>query len=280
MSYSNPLRLLTVLFLAAIVLPAAAASTGTRIDFASLDTSQPHNVYGTLYLPENAPGPVPAIVVVHGTSGVNQVGKLYRDPVLNAGIAIFEVDFKTGIFTSPMDRPHIEAFLPMAFAALKVLRKNPAIDPNRIGIMGFSMGGGVTVRTAIDENRRQWMGPDKGFIAHVAFYPVSRPIISIVEHSSGLTGAPMIVLYGSEDCYGEGRAVPDLKKMLEKKFKFDLTTVEYPGATHDFNRSGPAIHYADPASIGGKAFMEWDQSAADDSVTKVVAFLRQNVAGK
>jgi dipeptidyl aminopeptidase/acylaminoacyl peptidase len=30
----------------------------------------------------------------------------------------------------------------MAFAALKQLRKLPAIDPNRIGIMGFSMGAG------------------------------------------------------------------------------------------------------------------------------------------
>jgi dienelactone hydrolase len=219
-------------------------------------------------------------VLVHGTSGINQVGKLYRDPVLGAGIAIFEVDFKTGIFSGPMDRPHIDTFLPMAFAALKELRKNPAIDPNRIGIMGFSMGGGVTMRTAVDENRQAWMGSEKGFVCHAAFYPVSKPLIKIIEHSSGLTGVPIIVLYGTEDSYGEGKAVPELKNMLKKKFNFDLTTVEYSGATHDFNRSGPSFSYADPAAIGGRATIKWDPDAANDSVTKVVAFLRENLATK
>jgi dienelactone hydrolase len=277
------LRCIGILALALIglsVLPARASSNGTRFEFVSLDKTQTYPLSATLYLPDNAPAPCPAIVLVHGTSGVNVVGRLYRDPILNAGIAIFEVDFKTGIFTGPMDRPHIETFLPMAFAALKELRKNPAIDPNRIGIMGFSMGGGVTVRTAIDDNRKQWMGSDKGFVAHVAFYPVSKPIMDRIEHSSGLTGAPILILYGTEDSYGEGKAVPELKKMLDKKYKFNLETVEYAGATHDFNRNAPPLNYADPAAIGGRAFMKWDPDAAADSITKVVAFLKTNVAGK
>jgi dienelactone hydrolase len=217
--------------------------------------------------------------MVHGTSGINQVGRLYREPVLNAGIAIFEVDFKTGIFTSPMDRPVVDTFVPMAFAALKELRKNPAIDSTRIGIMGFSMGGGITMRTAIEENRKQWIGNEKGFIAHVAFYPVSKPLISKFEHG-GITGAPILVLYGTEDSYGEGKGVPELKQMMMKKFKFDMMTVEYPGATHDFNRSGPSFSYTDPAAEGRRAFIKFDPDAATDSVKKVVAFLRQNVAGK
>jgi dienelactone hydrolase len=256
-----------------------AASSPTKIEFSSLDKSQPYALSGTLYLPDNASGPVPAIVMVHGTSGINQVGRLYREPVLNAGIAIFEVDFKTGIFTSPMDRPTIETFVPMAFAALKELRKNPAIDPTRIGIMGFSMGGGITMRTAIEENRREWLGKEDGFIAHLAFYPVSKPLVSKFEHG-GITGAPILVLYGTEDSYGEGKGVPELKQMMMKKFNFDLKTVEYPGATHDFNRSGPSFSYTDPAAEGRRAFIKFDPDAANDSVTKVVAFLRQNVSGK
>jgi dienelactone hydrolase len=261
------------------VVSAQTPSPATRIDFTSLDTSTTYPLYGMLYLPSNASGPAPAIVLVHGTSGVNQVGKLYREPILNAGIAIFEVDFKTGIFTGPMDRPHLDIFVPMAFAALKELRKTPAIDPNRIGIMGFSMGGNVTMRTAVEEARKQWMGSDKGFIAHVAFYPVSKPLISIFE-KGGITRAPIIVLYGTEDSYGEGKAAPELKAALKKKFNFDVTTVEYPGASHDFNRSGPPISYIDPAAIDRHAFMKWDPEAANDSITKVVAFLDRNVAGK
>jgi dienelactone hydrolase len=259
--------------------PLSAQIPGTRIDFKSLDTSTTYPLYGTLYLPSNPSGPVPAIVLVHGTSGVNQVGLLYREPVLNAGIAIFEVDFKTGIFTGPMDRPHLDLFVPMAFAALKELRKNPAIDPNRIGIMGFSMGGNVTMRTAVEEERKQWMGDEKGFIAHAAFYPVSKPLIPIFE-KGGITRAPIIIFYGTEDSYGEGKAAPDLKETLKKKFNFDVTLVEYPGASHDFNRSGPPISYIDPAATHMHAFIKWDPDAANDSITKVVAFLRQNVAGR
>ena len=33
--------------------------------------------------------------------GIDQRGELYRQPLLDAGIGIFEVDFKTGIYGQP-----------------------------------------------------------------------------------------------------------------------------------------------------------------------------------
>ena len=33
--------------------------------------------------------------------GIDQRGELYRQPLLDAGIGIFEVDFKTGIYAGP-----------------------------------------------------------------------------------------------------------------------------------------------------------------------------------
>jgi dienelactone hydrolase len=272
--------LLAAVLLTVFVLPAGASYAGTRIDFSSLDTNQPYKVSGTLYLPENTSSPCPAIVLIHGTVGIDARGALYREPLLNAGIAIFEVNFKTGIYTSALDRPQIETFLPMAFAALKELRKLPAIDPNRIGIMGFSMGGGITLRTAVEANRKMWMGDEKGFVAHAAFYPVCKGFIPKVEHSSGLTGAPMIVFYGTEDVYGEGTSVPELKRLLQKKFKFELITFEYPGATHGFNLNAPPVTYHDPAAKNGKGYMAYDAGATNDSLPKVVDFLRQNLAAK
>lgn len=281
MKSSRCVGLLVLILVAVFVLPAVASSTGTKIDFASLDTSQTHKVSGTLYLPENAPGPVPSIVLVHGTMGIDQRGAFYREPILSAGIAIFEVDFKTGIYNSAMDRPRVETFVPLAFAALKELRKLPAIDPNRIAIMGFSMGGHISLETAMESNLLRWMGNDKGFIALAAFYPVCKPFMrELVESPSKLTGAPMIIFYGTEDAYGEGTAVPELKRLLAWKFNFNLITVEYQGATHGFNRNAPAVSYPDPAAIGGKGYMAWNPEAASDSVTKVVAFLRENLTAK
>ncbi len=281
MRYLRCIGLFTVALLTVFVMAAVASPGGTRIDFSSLDRNQPLKASGTLYLPENSSTPCPAVVVVHGTTGIDSRGEFYRESILHAGIAVFEVDFKTGIYTSASDRPQNETFLPLAFAALKELRQLPSIDPARIGIMGFSLGGGVTVRTAMEANRKLWMGAEKGFAAHAAFYPVCKYFIPKLEKSgSGLTGAPMIIFYGTEDSYGEGSAVPELKSLLSKKYKFEVTTVEYPGCSHGFNRNGPTVSYRDPAAIGGKGFMAWDPEAANDSLARVVAFLRQTLAAK
>jgi dienelactone hydrolase len=281
MKYLKWIGLLIVFFLIAFVMVAKSSSAGTTINFSSLDKDQPYNVSGTLYLPGKNFIPCPAIVLVHGTTGIDSRGAFYRGAILNAGIAIFEVDFKTGIYTSASDRPKNETFVPMAFAALKELRKLPSIDPDRIGIMGFSLGGGVTLRTAMENNRKLWMGEEKGFVTHAAFYPVSKPFIKQLESSgSKLTGAPMIIFYGTEDSYGEGKAVPELKRLLQRKYNFNLTTVEYSGATHGFNRNGPPLSYYDPAAIDHKGYIAWDEEAANDSLIKVVDFLRKTLAVK
>jgi len=285
--------IVVVVMAAVIVMRAGATTQGTKIEFYSLDTSehsshrlrhhhsQGQPVSGYLYVPENAPGPVPAIVLVHGTMGIDQRGELYRQPLLTAGIAIFEVDFKTGIYRGPLDRPNPSIFLPMAFAALKELRKLPSIDPNRIGIMGFSLGGNITLRTAMESNVKQWMGDEKGFIAFAAFYPVCKHFTSDFEQSgSKLTGGPMIIFYGTADSYGDGKAVPELKSLLAEKYNFKVITVEYEGATHGFNRNAPPMWYPDPAANEMIGHTAWNAEAANDSVVKVVTFLNENLGTK
>jgi dienelactone hydrolase len=59
-----------------------------------------------------------------------------------------------------------------------------------------------------------------------------------------------------------------------------LITVEYPGATHDFNLNGPDKNMLDPAAKGMRVHIKWNPEAANDSVTRVVAFLRENLAAK
>jgi len=248
------------------------------IPFTSLDKSQTYQLHGTLYLPENKQTPSPAVVVVHGTTGIDERGTFYRKAILDQGIAFFEVDFKTGIFTGALNRPKNTSFVPMAFAALKELRKLPAIDPTRIGIMGFSLGGGVTVRTAFESYHKKWMGDEKGFIAHAATYPVCKPFLEHSEiGSDGLTGAPMIIFYGTEDSYGEGKAVPQFKKLLEEKYNFKVETVEYAGAAHGFNRNAPSFSYKDPAAINEQGYVAWNENAANDSRIKLVDFLKKNL---
>jgi dienelactone hydrolase len=273
--------LLALGFMTIFVIPARASAAGTKIDFSSLDPNQLYRLSGTLYLPKDASSPVPAIVLIHGSTGIDRRGVLYRQPLLDAGIGIFEVDFKTGIFKGTTDRPNPNSFLPMAFAALKELRKLPSVDPNRIGIMGFSLGGNIALRTAMETNVRHWMEDDKGFVAFVMFYPVCNHFTKEFEASgSKLTGSPMIIFYGTEDSYGEGKAVPELKSLLAKKYNFQLITVEYAGSTHGFNLNGPEMNLFDPAAKGMRAHIRWNPEATNDSVTKVVAFLREHLVAR
>ena len=270
--------LLAVVFLTVLVMYAEASSPRMVIHFSSLDKEHPLKVSGTLYMPSNCSAPCPAVVMVHGTLGINSVGAFYKESILKAGIAIFEVDFKTGIYSGPRDRPSPDTLVPLGFAALKELLKLPAIDPNRIGIMGFSMGGHLTVNTAFEKNRKLWMGDGQCFATHVAFYPVCKPFIK--ESDCKPTGAPMIIFYGTKDAYGDGENVPVFKRLLLQKYNFEVTTVEYPGVHHDFNRNGPSLSYYDPAAIGRKGYVEWNADAANDSLPRVVDFLRKTLAAK
>jgi len=157
----------------------------------------------------------------------------------------------------------------------------PALDPNRIGIMGFSMGGATALLTFVESDRASWMGSEKGFAALVGFYPVCKVLLKRLESGdSQLTGAPMIVLYGTADSYGDGDAAPELKSLLAEKYKFDLITVEYPGASHGFNRNGRSMRYPDPGAKHGIGHMAYDPDATSDSIPKVVAFLSKNLAAK
>lgn len=58
-----------------------------------------------------------------------------------------------------------------ALAALRLLATHPRIDPDRIGIIGFSKGGQVALYTALEPFRRAVIDDDRRFAAHVALYP-------------------------------------------------------------------------------------------------------------
>jgi dienelactone hydrolase len=264
---------LPVLFAAAV----EAAPAPRAIEFRSLDPGQSWRLHGTLYLPDDRAAPHRALVVMHGTLGIDARNELYRDALLKEGIATFEIDYKTGVYRTVLRRPRPAEIVPVAYAALQELRKLPEIDPDRIAIMGYSLGGHAAVDTAFESNRGRWLHDAKGFAAHVAFYPVSRPYLE--QADLAVTGAPMIILYGTADSYGEGDSIPAFVRLLEEKARFKATVVPYPGASHDFNLDAPADDHWDPVAVGHRSHTEWNADAAHDSVVRVVEFLRSSLSG-
>jgi dienelactone hydrolase len=123
--------------------------TTQQVSYTSLDPVKPLTVPATLRLPA-VQAPMPAVVIVHGSSGVDSRGPSYAAELNKAGIATLEIDMwaARGI-TGGADRPRsVPETLPDAYGAFKFLAANPAIDPKRIGIMGFSWGGVVSMLTS------------------------------------------------------------------------------------------------------------------------------------
>ena len=78
------------------------------------------------------------------------------------GIAAFYVDSfgPRGIKDTVTDQSQLPpaANVADALAALRLLATHPRIDPQRIGVMGFSRGGGVSIYTALEPVARRHRG--------------------------------------------------------------------------------------------------------------------------
>jgi len=69
--------------------------TISYVQFESFDINAPQdqlNVGGQLRIPANAGESIPAVVILHGSSGVDSRGALYARALNDAGIATLEID--------------------------------------------------------------------------------------------------------------------------------------------------------------------------------------------
>lgn len=113
---------------------------------------------GMLTLPDDLSRPVPAVVFVHGSGSSNmdeKVGKLtpFRDlaeGLAKHGIASLRYDKRSFVHGFKMMRSGTitvrEETIEDAILAANLLKSNPAIDPEKVFIIGHSMGGMLAPR--------------------------------------------------------------------------------------------------------------------------------------
>jgi acetyl esterase/lipase len=107
-----------------------------------------------LYLPVEAPRPLPVIVYCHG-AGTSDSNKdeltpyTWAPPLLKRGYAFVQINYRV-CMVDPTNNPHADevARFPAQVhdckAAIRFLRTNATrygLDPDRLGVMGFSFGG-------------------------------------------------------------------------------------------------------------------------------------------
>jgi len=242
-------------FLAPVLMAAMAAAAGAQavndlrdgrvgeVRFASSSPSGPTalmsgggaavEILGTLSLPPGS-GRMPAMIVVHGSGGVSAGREhAWAKRLGDMGVAAFVTDsFRPrGVTSTAEDQSRVStvSMVADAFNALKLLSTHPRIDPNRIGIMGFSKGGQVSLYTALEPFRRVAAG-NLRFATHVPLYPsCALPYIS-----REITRAPMLVLMGGADDYTPAAQCERYVDWFRGKGA-PIRSIVYPGAAHGFD---------------------------------------------
>lgn len=245
-------------------------------------------VIATLQWPEAAQRPVPAVVILHGSGGIDGRGAYHAQALNQSGIATLEVfmfpqggRFKGGHTTT----------LTHAYGALRFLASHPAVDPRKIGVMGFSWGGNLALRTASKQTHRSFFADGHPmFAAHAAYYGVwwlheklARDAATVGVYAE-LTGAPVLLVSGGKDDYGPPDAAQLFYNALPTPAQAPLTLLHYPSATHGFDSpAGSDRSLFDPTAHlgkGGQVRFYRDADAAEDARSKTLAFFLKAFAGE
>jgi len=196
-------------------------------------------VVGTLRLPKDAAGRVPAMVIAHGSGGVDVREMAWADRLGALGLATFVVDSFTprNVRETATDQGRLPtaANVADALAALRLLATHPRIDGDRIGVIGFSKGGQVALYTALEPFRRAIIDDDRRFAAHVALYPYCSDWYTAAH----VTGGPLLFLLGGRDDYTPAEACRGYAEWF-KTAGAETTVVTYASAYHDFDAERPA----------------------------------------
>jgi carboxymethylenebutenolidase len=208
---------------------------------------------GHLALPDG-PGPHPGVVVIHEAYGLNDNIKEISARFAEQGYAALAVDlfggrnravcmarYMTGMLAGSVNRYGIGELKD----ALTHLAGLPEVDPERIGAIGFCMGGGFAIAWACTDRRLKAIAP---------FYAANPRPLNVVERACPIVGS-----YPEKDFTASaGRA---LNEALENADVVHDVKI-YRGAGHSFfNDRGRA----------------YNKEASADSWTRVLGFFGEHL---
>lgn len=198
---------------------------------------QPGTVTGDLTLPEGASGRVPAVILMHACAGVLPPIHQWARELNAMGYAALVVDGFTGRgvqeICSGRKSVSIGSRLADLYRAQELLATHPSIDPQRIGVLGFSHGGWAAVWASQTLYQRIFMrGTGANLAAYLAFYPVGCNARLINE--TDMDGGPVRIFHGTADDWTTINHCRDWVARRRAAGR-DVAIMEYEGAMHGFD---------------------------------------------
>jgi carboxymethylenebutenolidase len=208
---------------------------------------------GYLAAPDGS-GPHPAVVVIHEAYGLNDNIKDITRRLADTGYVALAVDLFSGrnravcmarymgeMLLGSVNRHGINDLK----AALTYLAKDRAVDAQRMGAIGFCMGGGFAVAWACTDSRLKAIAP---------FYATNPRPLEVVSRL-----CPVVGSYPEKDFTASaGRALD--KALDQDNITHDIKI--YPGAQHSFfNDTGRS----------------YNRAAAEDSWARVLKFFGERL---
>tara|TARA_B100001094_G_scaffold325884_1_gene381010 strand:- start:1160 stop:2119 length:960 start_codon:yes stop_codon:yes gene_type:complete len=206
-----------------------------------LEDQDIQNVYGILKFPEkHNKEKYPLIIGVAGSLGWKEHHHEFLQMYRDMGIATFQLQsFESrGIESTVGSQTEvtIAAIVLDSYRALDELSKNPKIDAAKVGITGWSLGGGVSLFagwTPVIES----IQPENKFAAHLPFYP---PCF-VKPSKLDFVDSPVHILIGELDDWTPAnpcmQLIDDLHKTSNKYDNINITV--YDGAHHSFDSKLP-----------------------------------------
>jgi dienelactone hydrolase len=212
---------------------------------------------GNLQRPSGA-GPFPAVLILAGCEGIGALETKTAAELVSAGYValILDVLAPQGIKNAcTAGAGTVAESARFAYVSLGWLAAQPGVIPDRLGVLGFSMGA-IEILGLVDPLTPH--APPPGLKAAVAYYPdcsQRRADVSV----------PLQILDGADDdwtppapCAALAQAATAAGNVVQ------ITT--YPGATHAFNLPGAERTY-----LGHT--LRYDAASARDADAKALSFL-------
>jgi carboxymethylenebutenolidase len=212
------------------------AVTSKNVSYKSGDDT----VQAVLYSPEGK-GPFPGIVVVHEWWGLNDWVKEQASKLSDEGYVTLAIDLYRGKVATTSEVAHElmrgvpeDRALRDLHAAVEFIKSQPNVKTDRIGSIGWCMGGGYSLDVALQEPTLTATVINYGHLATDA-------------DSLKKINASILGLFGGQD---QGIPVDDVQKfaatLKQMGKKVDITV--YPDAGHGFENPNSASYRAKDAA--------------------------------